>query len=504
MSEASGSWTGARRPVFILGAGFSKAIARGMPLSDELGQEVERLLEQREHRLPAELTKGTFEEWLSRLAEDQPDLLEHENLRRRAWFAEIAQAVAEVIERQQREIRSDGYEPPAWLRSFIGAAHGWRATVITFNYDTLLEDAVNRSYFRDFDAPGVSNRVRSCDVLGHLPPSADAAEAGPYSTFHLLKLHGSVNFYRASGDGVGSSLERWPLEGETHREHVDPLQESMTRNIAEQFGLRRDAPLGKVEDPSERKARVLFGYETFIVPPAALKSPYYRSTFLRSVWRRAREAIERASKLYLVGYSLPETDLVTVGLIRESLPAGASVFVVNRPGEDGVEAVLHRAQRLLGRGSDAIVEALRAESQEAVEAWAKDMAGERSREVPVEFVGKLEELLTQHRNDLKVKMTLYLVDRKESWPLEVEDQDRRTGDGVPYQGLVVGKEVELDPEKVLSVLKEYVTAKRPIAVEGDQARCVVIDAHVRPPAVGRYRWEVRLQAVPGAQLCLSS
>jgi hypothetical protein len=84
MSEASGSWTGPRRPVSLLGAGFSKAIARGTSLSEDLDPKVERLIEQRGQSLPAELTKRTFEECLSRLAEDQPNFLEHDNLQKRA------------------------------------------------------------------------------------------------------------------------------------------------------------------------------------------------------------------------------------------------------------------------------------------------------------------------------------------------------------------------------------------------------------------------------------
>ena len=69
------------RHIVILGAGFSKAVDCRMPTSDELGDEVRERLDASGNGLPAELTRGSFEEWLSRLAEDQPDLLEHEVLR---------------------------------------------------------------------------------------------------------------------------------------------------------------------------------------------------------------------------------------------------------------------------------------------------------------------------------------------------------------------------------------------------------------------------------------
>ena len=86
------------RPVFVLGAGFSKAVDCRMPTSEDLGGRVRELLAAEGAPLPAELTKGTFEEWLSRLAEDQPDLLEHENLQRRTWFSQISKAIARIIE----------------------------------------------------------------------------------------------------------------------------------------------------------------------------------------------------------------------------------------------------------------------------------------------------------------------------------------------------------------------------------------------------------------------
>jgi len=189
-----------RRDVIILGAGFSKAVGRRMPTSDELGDEVRKRLEASGNGLPDELTKGSFEEWLSRLAEDQPHLLEHENLQGRRYFSLISRTIAEVIQERENEVARGDDWPPAWLRAFIGAAHGRSATVITFNYDTLLERAVNACKFSDFGIP-FDGRVHSCDVLSHLPPRADQSEGGPYSTFRLLKLHGSVSFHYTPGDG---------------------------------------------------------------------------------------------------------------------------------------------------------------------------------------------------------------------------------------------------------------------------------------------------------------
>lgn len=68
MSEAN--TTAATNEVFILGAGFSRAISDRMPLTDELGN-----LALNRGIFPPETAPfqgGQFEAWLSRRAEPQP------------------------------------------------------------------------------------------------------------------------------------------------------------------------------------------------------------------------------------------------------------------------------------------------------------------------------------------------------------------------------------------------------------------------------------------------
>ena len=62
-------------PVLILGAGFSKAVHQALPITDELGERVRVRLSRRDReKLPrGRFRGGRFEEWLSYLAEDQPE-----------------------------------------------------------------------------------------------------------------------------------------------------------------------------------------------------------------------------------------------------------------------------------------------------------------------------------------------------------------------------------------------------------------------------------------------
>jgi hypothetical protein len=484
----------AYRPVFVLGAGFSKAIDSRMPTSEDLGAKVKELLKNEGQPLPAELTRGTFEEWLSRLADDQPDLWEHENLQRRAWFSQISRAVARVIEECEDDVRHDeSAPPPLWLRAFIGAAHGWRATVVTLNYDTLLEGGVNGSSFHDFEVVVGNNRVRSCDVLGHLPRPAEQAEIGPYSTFQLLKLHGSVNFYRASGDEVGASLARWPLEGESHDPELSHRPTVRYLRPVYTLGSTRRFPPGKQEGPAEEKRRALFGYEPLIVPPAALKSPYYNLTFLRGLWRQAREAVQQASHVYLVGYSLPATDLVTVGLLRENLAPNAQVLVVNRPNKDGSEDVATRAKRLLGQE----VEPVHPGSDEAIKLWVKDLAERRSRETVRSLLADLEQKVERHDTSYKVHVKVH--DENGEGPCCLQestpDQDLRCVEVTePPMGLE--QQPKWQAANLIETLRGLSDSASTFSViDTDGSERFIVDAYVRGPASPSFVYSVELQSV---------
>jgi hypothetical protein len=73
------------------------------------------------------------------LAEPQPWLTEQQVLRNRADFLEITQVITSVLDDAQAQaLRSD---PPDWLRRLLRMWIQERATVITLNYDWLVEAA---------------------------------------------------------------------------------------------------------------------------------------------------------------------------------------------------------------------------------------------------------------------------------------------------------------------------------------------------------------------------
>ncbi len=203
---------------FIVGAGFSKAVHSGMPTLHELGTDVLRALD-----LPADHLRPfgeNLEEWLSYLAGDQPFLRDEDNLRHRALFLEVAEAIYKSMkDRELRAIR--GGQPQTWLLRLVRAWAAETATVITFNYDELIERAITHqslvSHWADLYAIPLSQRwpAGSSGFLSANPPP------GPVP--RIMKLHGSLGWryggvvapvteelFLSSGGGGWEAVEQRP------------------------------------------------------------------------------------------------------------------------------------------------------------------------------------------------------------------------------------------------------------------------------------------------------
>jgi hypothetical protein len=290
--------------VLVLGAGFSRAVSDRMPLVDELGNaclETDDLGSDR--RVPVGgFTGGSFETWLSRLADEQPYLSVQENLENQALFERFSAAISEVLGRRVHDTLADGC--PGWLSEFVRVAHQRRATLITFNYDPLIECVVGTCLLYDWGRP---EPVFWAEVTGDVPnwpPGPAIVAAEPADSFRLLKLHGSLNWYWAPRDASGVSIARRSLPGV--------------------FG----APEWYTE---EQRRRVLPGRVPFVVPPSAVKSPYYRNPLIREIWQQAASSLRTATRVFLVGYSLPPADLTFAGMLTDALGESAAKLAIIDP-----------------------------------------------------------------------------------------------------------------------------------------------------------------------------
>src|SRR5205823_6172565 len=64
--------------------------------------------------------------------------------------------------------------------------------------------------------------------------------------------------------------------------------------------------------------------QTLIVPPTAIKSRYFNNEIIRRQWQVARAILANADAVVVMGYSLPESDL----LMRYFLASYPSKIVV--------------------------------------------------------------------------------------------------------------------------------------------------------------------------------
>jgi len=300
--------------VFILGAGFSRAVSSRMPLTDELGNACLAFNDLAgAPGVPAAFTGGRFETWLSSIAEPQPYQPEPSNLENQVLFVKFSDAIGQMLGSRVDDVLS--VPPPRWLTKFVTGAHVRQATVITFNYDTLVECAVD---YRKIYLPTLAEPVFWTEVTGDVPgwPAGTMRfGATPVDTFRLLKLHGSLNWFWIPGDASGLSVARRLLPGTF------------------------EAPAAYTEEDRRRQlpARV-----PFVVPPSATKSSYYQNRLVRELWIQAGEALQAASHVSLIGYSLPMTDLTVSSMLDRTLGGTqVPVHVVDLYPDDIVER-LHR------------------------------------------------------------------------------------------------------------------------------------------------------------------
>ena len=109
------------RPVYVLGAGFSKAISDAMPVTNELGKELQ-------HRLAGivelDLRAGqSFEDWLTLQITPLPFLERHANARRAASAERVIAEIAHVLDERVADASAQACDethvlcPRTWVRA---------------------------------------------------------------------------------------------------------------------------------------------------------------------------------------------------------------------------------------------------------------------------------------------------------------------------------------------------------------------------------------------------
>ncbi len=302
------------RDVFLLGAGFSRAISEHMPLLPDLARGVLGRFRPRERIPPdvAALAEEDFAHALSYLEHPKPWVSEGDNLRHRGLFLEFSSVISELLEEAVR--RTAGAlagESPHWLKRLILHWHQHRCGVLTLNHDTLIETMA--SGLEVEGEPLWTHYIYPPLLTDARLRSGDWEPFPERETLLLLKLHGSTNWYysgRVSAFG-------------------EPI-----------YFVAPPRPNGDDEARYRRRLRAVADKYPFLVPPIYDQSSLLTHETIRAHWLQSGQLLRKARRLVCMGYSLPPSDIIMHHFLRTSLGQDVEVEVVDES-RDVVENYRH-------------------------------------------------------------------------------------------------------------------------------------------------------------------
>jgi hypothetical protein len=296
--------------VFILGAGFSKAISDAMPVLNDLSVEVKKRLPELEE--VAAFLPDNIEVWLTYLSQKHPWLSEAANSRNHALLLDVSESVHSIL--ADRMSAPLAKARPDWLSELVTLWNKNASPVLTLNYDTLVERCVcevsgikKGSWMVGYSLKeSVSARLYPIPLTPTWQRSAArrAHSGDPSSLLSLFKLHGSTNWFYSGAPNANDETI-----------YFVPATEWV------------------VDDPGERYAAGTYPDKVpFIVPPLIEKLPYFGHALIRSLWAMAGSALRSASRIFCLGYSLPETDITMRFFLQSNRPQNpVPLFLVNKP-----------------------------------------------------------------------------------------------------------------------------------------------------------------------------
>ena len=187
-------------------------------------------------------------------------------------------------------------------------------SVITFNYDVAVDWAIHEA------------RLGPDYAIEGDPGNADAVS--------LLKLHGSLNW---GFEPITRAIK--PLRIEKYNAYREPSLGSQKRTVV----------IGSQLAQILKQCGTTVAPEPLIVPPSWNKADYHHD--LSAVWASAAKHLSEAQYIFIIGYSLPETDaffrhLYALGSVGREPLRRIEVF-----NTDESQYTDERFRRLLGPGA---------------------------------------------------------------------------------------------------------------------------------------------------------
>lgn len=280
--------------LYVLGAGFSKAFSSAAPMINDYFQNIESKELKAKFDNYKLLGIGNNEQIASLFLEDNylydyVEKLEHKKYAH-YLLCEIGRKVRNITPNNVSDFQQV-------VDKYFKRTLDNDISVVTFNYDTLIEDAYeNASY--------------SIELMQNPYNEMKQFDGGIWGEgLSLLKLHGSVNWFKCSED-----------------------ENSNVSNIF--FCNKEDE---SYTDISLRQAPV-------IVPFSFNKTAYLAGNLFDLLWKRFIQLLDRADSIEFVGYSFPYSDFQIISQIGKYKSKIKKIVVME---EDGTN--IDRLVRIFGR-----------------------------------------------------------------------------------------------------------------------------------------------------------
>lgn len=294
--------------VFFFGAGFSKAVDPEYPTLRELTEKIENATSclQTKYKQISAITGNDIEATLSYLSSQYPWEDEHDKALNKALFIEILAAIQIHFTTLECFPKKE-YSNAKVLGNFILKT---KYPCLTLNYDTILESIIFDSLPQAYQDANTYQALYWIPMQSIFERGSIGYNTNPHKEDYdpsgkelpkILKLHGSVN---------------WLWTGNPHDEtlyysgkHRSPLYEPLTAGLI-----------------------------PYIVPPSSNKNIFYNNRSLQLLWEAALLFTKFFDELYIIGYSLPKTDLAIHYLfkliIQNSHPTNGkngnqTIFIIN-------------------------------------------------------------------------------------------------------------------------------------------------------------------------------
>jgi hypothetical protein len=257
-----------------------------------------------------ELSTADFdlEECFTLLEQHEKDATRHQNYADYYRLWEIKGQLTALLTGLLDEISENQLPGAEGLRPLARRVLDEKAAVVTFNYDTLLEQAIIEelagqpwdpilAYAAPFDEFEPGNGEPPIEFRSARFPAQ--AHKAPF-----LKLHGSLNWFRYT-DFAKLSSDGTPQRAENRGQTlVRPVDSPRMVSAPGYILVRPDGNL----------------LEQLIITPVLNKDVAQKP--FAHIWKKAREEMRECSRLVVCGYSFPPSDFATQRLFLESFVEG--------------------------------------------------------------------------------------------------------------------------------------------------------------------------------------